>query len=406
MIKEVNATLDWRKVKLGDCFIERKKSSINVEDAKGFGDFPFFTSGESVLLHTEKLIDGENIYIADGGTANATYYNGEAAYSNHTYVIGCKNNYSTKFIYYVLKHLEDYINYNYFQGTGLKNLQKKSLKQHEVLIPSTYDEQQRIADALTQIDDVIDSNKRLIAKYEKVKLGMMHDLFSFGIDAKGNIRSEQTHQFKDSAIGRIPVEWEVVELSSISQAIDAQPDHRTPAEVENGIPYVGIGDVDEYANLLTAKCRHVGQEVLQKQKSIFKIENGDIIFGKIGTIGKPKRLPNISVEYAISANVIIIKPHEHALFVYYTLKSDYVDKQVDLSIHATTQPAFGMGKIRSLNIKWPILKEQEQDCEQNIIANIMQQLDNYIYELDKEQNKLLLIRKGILSDLITGKVRI
>lgn len=406
MIKEVNAPLDWRKVKLGDCFIERKKSPINVEDAKGFGDFPFFTSGESVLLHTEKLIDGENIYIADGGTANATYYNGEAAYSNHTYVIGCKNNYSTKFIYYVLKHLEDYINYNYFQGTGLKNLQKKSLKQHEVLIPSTYDEQQRIADALTQIDDVIDSNKRLIAKYEKVKLGMMHDLFSFGIDAKGNIRSEQTHQFKDSAIGRIPVEWEVVELSSISQAIDAQPDHRTPAEVENGIPYVGIGDVDEYANLLTAKCRHVGQEVLQKQKSILKIENGDIIFGKIGTIGKPKRLPNISVEYAISANVIIIKPHEHALFVYYTLKSDYVDKQVDLSIHATTQPAFGMGKIRSLNIKWPILKEQEQDCEQNIIANIMQQLDNYIYELDKEQNKLLLIRKGILSDLITGKVRI
>lgn len=268
MIKEVNAPLDWRKVKLGDCFIERKKSPINVEDAKGFGDFPFFTSGESVLLHTEKLIDGENIYIADGGTANATYYNGEAAYSNHTYVIGCKNNYSTKFIYYVLKHLEDYINYNYFQGTGLKNLQKKSLKQHEVLIPSTYDEQQRIADALTQIDDVIDSNKRLIAKYEKVKLGMMHDLFSFGIDAKGNIRSEQTHQFKDSAIGRIPVEWEVVELSSISQAIDAQPDHRTPAEVENGIPYVGIGDVDEYANLLTAKCRHVGQEVLQKQKSI------------------------------------------------------------------------------------------------------------------------------------------
>lgn len=406
MIKEVNSPLDWRKVKLGDCFIERKKSPINVEDAKGFGDFPFFTSGESVLLHTEKLIDGENIYIADGGTANATYYNGEAAYSNHTYVIGCKNNYSTKFIYYVLKHLEDYINYNYFQGTGLKNLQKKSLKQHEVLIPSTYDEQQRIADALTQIDDVIDSNKRLIAKYEKVKLGMMHDLFSFGIDAKGNIRSEQTHQFKDSAIGRIPVEWEVVELSSISQAIDAQPDHRTPAEVENGIPYVGIGDVDEYANLLTAKCRHVGQEVLQKQKSILKIENGDIIFGKIGTIGKPKRLPNISVEYAISANVIIIKPHEHALFVYYTLKSDYVDKQVDLSIHATTQPAFGMGKIRSLNIKWPILKEQEQDCEQNIIANIMQQLDNYIYELDKEQNKLLLIRKGILSDLITGKVRI
>lgn len=406
MIKEVNAPLDWRKVNLGDCFIEGKKSHIKVDDATGFGSYPFFTSGEDVLLHNEKLTEGENIYLSTGGNAVVKYYNGEAAYSTDTYVVTGKEKYSSKFLYYVLDYLTDYININYFQGSGLRHLQKKALKQHEVLIPSTYDEQQRIADALTQIDDVIDSNKRLIAKYEKVKLGMMHDLLTFGIDAKGNIRSEQTHQFKNSDIGRIPVEWEVVELSSISQAIDAQPDHRTPAEVENGIPYVGIGDVDEYANLLTAKCRHVGQEVLQKQKSIFKIENGDIIFGKIGTIGKPKRLPNISVEYAISANVIIIKPHEHALFVYYTLKSDYVDKQVDLSIHATTQPAFGMGKIRSLNIKWPILKEQEQNCEQNIIANIMQQLDNYIYELYKEQNKLLLIRKGFLSDLITGKVRI
>ena len=62
MTKEVNVPLDWRKVNLGDCFIEGKKSHIKVDDATGFGSYPFFTSGEDVLLHNEKLTEGENIY--------------------------------------------------------------------------------------------------------------------------------------------------------------------------------------------------------------------------------------------------------------------------------------------------------------------------------------------------------
>lgn len=390
----------WHKVALGDCIVERRKSLLNVENATGYGEYPFFTSGESVLLHANKQVEGENIYIADGGTANATYYNGEAAYSNHTYVVGCKDGFCTKFIYYALKYFEDYININYFQGTGLKNLQKKDLKRHEILIPDSFEEQERVADALTQMDEAINSSSRLISKYEQVKRGLMHDLLTFGIDTDGNIRSEKTHKFKDSPIGRIPEEWEAVELSHLIQAIDAQPDHRTPAEVENGVPYVGIGDVDEYANLLIDKCRRVGKEVLQKQKSIFKIEEGDIIFGKIGTIGKPKRLPVIFTDYAISANVIIVKPKEHALFIYYTLKSEYIEKQVDLSIHATTQPAFGMEKIRSLMVKEPLGVEQET------ISEIVKQFDNYICKLQVNLNKLYLTRQGLLSDLITGRVRI
>ena len=400
MEKNVCIPSGWRKVQLGSCIVERKKSSLNVEDAYGFGQVPFFTSGDRVLLHTDPLVSGENIFIADGGMANATFYSGHAAYSNHTYVVGCKDGFCTKFMYYVIKHLEDYINTNYFQGTGLKNLQKKALKQHEVLIPSSYEEQQRIADALTQIDDAIDSNKRLITKYEQVKKGMMHELLSYGIDENGNIRSEKTHRFKDSLIGRIPVNWEVVELSSITEAIDAQPDHRTPVEVENGIPYVGIGDIDDYGHLLIAKCRKVGEDVLLKQKNIFKIEDGDIIFGKIGTIGKPKRMPITKMEYAVSANVIIVKPRKHALYVYYTLKSDYIDKQVDLSIHATTQPAFGMEKIRALKIKKPMSEEQDA------IADILIQFDDYLFQLQNDLEKLTLIRQGLLFDLVTGKVRI
>lgn len=143
----------WRKISIGECVVEKKKSPINVEDANEYGLYPFFTSGGNVLRYDSNLVDGENLYIADGGTADVKYYNGASAYSNHTYVLGCKEGYCTKFIYYVLLYLTDYIDKNYFQGTGLKNLQKKDFKHHEIIIPESKDEQQRIADALSKLDD-------------------------------------------------------------------------------------------------------------------------------------------------------------------------------------------------------------------------------------------------------------
>ena len=276
MTKEVNVPLDWRKVNLGDCFIEGKKSHIKVDDATGFGSYPFFTSGEDVLLHNEKLTEGENIYLSTGGNAVVKYYNGEAAYSTDTYVVTGKEKYSSKFLYYVLDYLTDYININYFQGSGLKHLQKKALKQHEVLIPSTYDEQQRIADALTQIDDVIDSNKRLIAKYEKVKLGMMHDLLTFGIDAKGNIRSEQTHQFKNSDIGRIPVEWEVVELNSVTSQIEDCP-HSTPIYRDQGV-LVARTTCIKNGRYIVDESSYVSEKEYEERISRMKPTSGDVIF--------------------------------------------------------------------------------------------------------------------------------
>jgi type I restriction enzyme S subunit len=398
--KKISIPEGWRKVPIGECIVEKKKSPINVEDANEYGIYPFFTSGESVLRYDEKLADGENLYIADGGTADVKYFNGASAYSNHTYVLGCRDGYCTKFLYYVLLYLTDYIDKNYFQGTGLKNLQKKDFKHHEIIIPESKDEQQRIADALSKLDDSLSKTQSLIDKYELIKRGLMQDLLTFGIDSEGNVRSEKTHKFKDSPLGRIPEEWECVEMSILMDAIDAQPDHRTPAEVEDGTPYVGISDVDDYGSLIIDKCRRVGLAVVEKQKSIFSVEEGDIIFGKIGTIGKPKMLPVLNEVYAISANVIVIKPKENALYLYYALKSEYVDKEVDLSIHSTSQPAFGMEKIRSLLVKKPLKDEQE------IISETIHQFDKFIYQNKQEISKLLNTKQGLLADLITGKVRI
>ena len=63
------------------------------------------------------------------------------------------------------------------------------------------------------VDRAIEQTKALISKQQRIKTGLMQDLLTRGIDEGGNLRSEQNHKFKDSPLGRIPVEWESASLA-------------------------------------------------------------------------------------------------------------------------------------------------------------------------------------------------
>lgn len=393
----------WHKVALGDCIVERRKSLLNVENATGYGEYPFFTSGESVLLHANKQVEGENIYIADGGTANATYYNGEAAYSNHTYVVGCKDGFCTKFIYYALKYFEDYININYFQGTGLKNLQKKDLKRHEILIPDSLEEQERVADALTQMDEAINSSSRLIAKYEQVKRGLMHDLLTFGIDTDGNIRSEKTHKFKDSPIGRIPVEWEAKKLSEIYSEIKSgiTPAREVKEYFEQGIyPWVKTLDLNEGEIYKTEEC--VSDICLQATSlKIHPIDS--ILIAMYGGWEQIGRTAILKVEAGVNQAVCSLFSPRYEINAYLMLA--YLQKNRlrwrKNAISTRKDPNISKADIENFLVCYPLNVE-----EQNRIVEILKRTQTIIASERKTRETNINIRQGLLSDLITGRVRI
>lgn len=309
-----------------------------------------------------------------------------------------KPDYDYKFLFYCLDYQHSNQIYDYVDKAHPSVIKKR------YFIPDiSISEQQKIAEILTKMDDAIANTQAMIDKYENIKKGLMQDLLTKGIDEHGNIRSEETHKFKDSPLGRIPVEWEVQKLGEFISAIDPQPDHRTPIEVENGVPYIGISDVTKDGKIDFAKAKTVGVNVFAKQNKLFQIENGDLIFGKIGTIGKPTILPHYdNFRYTLSANVILIKPKIHSNFIYLTLLSHYVQNQILLSIHSTSQPAFGMKKIRDLLIMLPESNKDEMSKISNKINFIFEKISN----LDKELNKLKWCKTALMQDLLSGKVRV
>jgi type I restriction enzyme S subunit len=80
-------------------------------------------------------------------------------------------------------------------------------------------EQAKIAEILSQVDRAIEQTKTLVAKQQRIKTGLMQDLLTRGIDEHGNLRSESTHKFKNSPLGRIPVGWNPVSLESVSEFV-------------------------------------------------------------------------------------------------------------------------------------------------------------------------------------------
>ena len=135
-------------------------------------------------------------------------------------------------------------------GSAQPGLKADFTKGVIVEFPTDIREQSMIARVLSAVDRAIAQTEALVAKYQRIKTGLMQDLLTRGIDKHGNLRSEQTHEFKDSPLGRIPVEWAVRDLQSLLANVSS-PMRSGPFGsallkeelVESGVPLLGIDNV-------------------------------------------------------------------------------------------------------------------------------------------------------------------
>ncbi|EEV4939550.1 hypothetical protein HFM74_002849, partial [Listeria monocytogenes] len=122
--------------KISDILLENSKSNIQVGEAReARGDYPFFTSGETIYEWDNYLVKDRNIYLNTGGNADVKFYIGKAAYSTDTWCISAKNDF-TDYLYLFLDAIRPELNQKFFQGTGLKHLQKALVKDKEIYLPS------------------------------------------------------------------------------------------------------------------------------------------------------------------------------------------------------------------------------------------------------------------------------
>ncbi|WP_049846863.1 restriction endonuclease subunit S [Vibrio sp. VPAP30] len=304
-----------------------------------------------------------------------------------------------EFVYYVLLQKKSELLY-LAQGSGQPNL-SKSLIDNTLIPLLPIKQQSRIIEIFSSLDLLIGATQALIDKYTAIKQGMMADLFSRGIDPETKALrptfEEVPELYHKTPLGMLPKGWGISLLEEVAPVIDPQPDHRTPPQVKEGIPYVGVGDFTWDERIDAKKCRKVSRNAYLKQQSRFKVEMGDVIFGKIGTIGQPKVIREDG-EFALSANVLLIKSGMKGNYIRDVLISQYTLAQLDKIVNVTSQPAVGIQTMRELMIPMPDAIELE------LINSKLQSLESYIWSEVSSLNKLKAQKAGLMQDLLTGKV--
>ncbi|MBL7730907.1 MAG: restriction endonuclease subunit S [Chitinophagaceae bacterium] len=394
----------WIEENIGSLIVEENKSPIQVQQASGFGIYPFFTSGDSVLQHTDSLIDGENIFLATGGKANVKFYKGKASYSTDTYVINSRKA-DTKFLYYLLLNRIDFINSNLFTGSGLKHLQKNELRKLRVLIPEDKIEQSKISSVISEADDVIANTESLILKYQRVKTGLIQELLTKGIDSKGNIRKNTTHKFVVKNEIEIPEGWDVKPLGSISQitsGITLGKKHTGSDTIE--LPYLRVANVqDGYLDLNDMSTIRIPSSLVGK----YKLEIGDVLMNEGGDFDKLGRgtlwrgqLPIcLHQNHVFKVRTNRLKLHPEYLEI--ISQSPYGRKFFILSSKQSTN----LASINSSQLKAFPIPLPEPD-EQLRILSIHKSIHDKLSSLSESLRKLQFLKTGLMQDLLSGKVRV
>ena len=288
---------------------------------------------------------------------------------------------SLKYLLYFFKYYEAQLQKS-GTGTTFKAITQNVIKNIEVPVPSL-DEQERIVFKIEELFSKLDASvAELQTAKEKLKVYRQAVLF----------RAFQN--LTDTII-----------MDKVANMIDPQPSHRTPPEVINGVPYIGVGDIDySVSKVKFGEARKVSPEVLQDHQARYTLHKGDFIMGKIGTIGKPFLVP-LPQDYTLSANVILIQPNCGKIvpeFLYWQFSSSFVTQQLTEGAVATSQPAFGIKKARLLSIKMCNIEEQSKIVSEiedslSICDNIEQTIDTSLQQTDA-------LRQSILKQAFEGRL--
>lgn len=258
-------------------------------------------------------------------------------------------------------------------------------------------EQRKIAEILETVDNAIEKTDAIIEKYKRLKQGLMQDLLTKGIDENWQIRDEKTHKFKDSPLGRIPEEWEVIMLEKCGKIVTGStPSTEIPQYYGDEFQFISPEDIQDNKYILETK-KMLSKQGFNLQR---KLPPKSVCVVCIGsTIGKVALTSTFSSTNQ-QINTIVPRPELWEPEALYYFVSFYIQNPLRMEAGMQAVPIVNKGKFSKILIPLPPLPEQQR------IAAVLSQIDEAIEKEQAYKEKLERIKKGLMEDLLTGRVRV
>ena len=251
---QTNIFEGWREISLGDALNYEqpyKYAVLSTEYSRESG-VPVLTAGKSFILgytnETENIYTDFPVIIFDDFTTDSKFVDFPFKVKSSAMKFlkpKSEKEHSIKFLFGIVQALR-------MRGTFGDHKRRwiSEFNKIKIFVPD-FNEQTQIASILSKADKAIEQTENLIAKYQRIKTGLMQDLLTKGIDENGNIRSEQTHKFKTEKGLRLPEEWKVdiVEKYCVIHNNLRKPISSLERFEKKGIyPYYGATGIIDYIN--------------------------------------------------------------------------------------------------------------------------------------------------------------
>ena len=326
--------------------------------------------------------------------------------------------YATKSQAY-LKQISDNTQGSTRQRTSISKLRKIAMP-----LP-IFKEQQRIANALSDVDTLIANLEKLIAKKKNIKQGAMQQLLTgkkrlpgFAPDERTGSRPtderrkechsersakrevEESSGYKMTELGIIPNDWEVKTVSDV-------------ADNFIGLTY-SPENVRDYGTLVLRSSNIQNDKIVYEDNVFVDMviperalaHDGDILVcvrnGSKALIGKSTILDIGNTRMAFGAFMTVLRAKRGIdnRYLLYAWQSNMIQDQVQESLGAT------INQITNADFKRFYLLTPSSIEEQTAIANVLSDMDTEIATLETKLAKYRTLKTGMMQQLLTGKIRL
>jgi type I restriction enzyme, S subunit len=271
------------------------------------------------------------------------------------------------------------------QGSTFLAIGKNDFDKLLIKYPKEIKEQEKIAKILSTLDNAIESTNRIIEKEKNIKTALMQELLTNGIDKNGQIRTPQTHAYKQTELGLIPDEWEATSINLLLKNLDSK---RIPLkegdrqEINGQYPYYGASGIIDWVD-----------DYIFDGEYILLGEDGENVVSRV-----------LPLAFKATGK-IWVNNHAHVFQCKKDVNIDYIVNLLESTdyksiINGSAQPKITQDGLNKLFFKIAPKNEQKQ------IARILNTQDKKIEREERNLAKLKELKKGLMTDLLSGVVRV
>ena len=401
---------EWEVVRLGEVaeIHDSKRIPLSeMERSKRKGSYPYCGANGIIDYIDDYIFEGEFVLLAeDGGDykrfGNSAYImKGKFWVNNHAHILkAMEDKVINLFLYYFFNFSD--LNF-YIVGSTRKKLNQEQMR--KILIPlPPIPEQKKITEILSTVDEAIEKVDESITRTERLKKGLMQELLngSLRVGESMSLKVRELGEFKDTEIGRIPKEWEVVRLESLINEV--KNGFASGKRDENGIVQIRMNNVTTDGLLILDSYLKVP---VPDNVNDWILEDGDFLFNNTNSydlVGKSTIFKGVPFPCTFSNHFTRIRFRNNLvlpeIILYHFLILWEKGYFKSVAIRHVGQSAVHTKYLLKLKLPLPPLPEQQK------IAEILSTVDKRLELLRNKKEKLTRIKKGLMNDLLTGKKRV